>query len=202
MGMRYYHWGQDSLTNYSVSSVTLSYLQFLECHTSFSYLGRNCFLFQKLFNSPASLPIFSFFAPLWLTPPVSAHTIPPHASIKFRLSICLAPLEAESLLRCSTQFLSIIISLVPIIVSKILKAFGECWMAEWKKSHQLTWQSNVHFIITHVKPLQSRLCGSFFLKLSCLKVKWNPCRYLLTFQVIWHRQYCQELFASCTQRDD
>lgn len=149
------HWGQDSLTNYSV---TLSYLPFPKCHTSFSHLGRNCFLFQRLFTSSVSWPLSLSLGPFWLTPSVSAHTAPPPASAKFTLSICLAALEAESLWRCGTQFLFIIISLTPIIVSETLKAFGECWMAKGKKSYHLTWQSRSHFIKTHSTPLQSRLC--------------------------------------------
>ena len=160
-----YHWGQDSLTNYSV---TLSYLPFPKCHTSFSYLGRNCCLFQRVFSSSDSSPLFLSLGPFSLTPSISAHTVPPRASVKVTLSICLAPLEAESLLRCGIQFLFIIISLMPIIVCETLKAFGDCWMAKWKKSYHLKWQSMSYFIKTHFKPLHSRLC---VFKLNYVRVK-------------------------------
>lgn len=153
--MRCYHWGLDSLTHYSV---TLSYLPFPKCHTSFSYLGKNCFLFQRLFNSSVSLPLFLFVGPFWLTPSISADTAS-SCSCKIQLSLCLAPLEAESLFRCGSQFLFIITSLMPIIVSETLKAFAECWMAKWKKSYHLTWQSMSYFFKPHSKPLQSRLCA-------------------------------------------
>lgn len=124
-------------------------------------------LSEIFFNSSDSSPLFLSLGPFWLTPSVSAHTVPPRASVKVTLSICLAPLEAESLLRCGVQFLFIIISLVPIIVSETLKAFGECWMAKWKKSYHLTWQGMSYFIKTHCKPLQSRLC---VFKLNYVKV--------------------------------
>lgn len=99
------------------------------CVTFPSCIGRNCCVFHKLLYSPR--PVFIVFpsGPLWLSRPTSACTTPPHTAIKLRLSVCLAPIEAESWLRCNTECL-FIKSLILPTMSQILKAFGKCRMIE------------------------------------------------------------------------
>ena len=154
---------------HAVLSLRAGFPHTLLSHTQLPALPQMSHFFfipwEKLLSLSETFQLLSLFAPFPLCGTLLTH--PFHlrwhrassCSCKIQLSLCLAPLEAESLFRCGSQFLFIITSLMPIIVSETLKAFAECWMAKWKKSYHLTWQSMSYFFKPHSKPLQSRLCA-------------------------------------------
>lgn len=133
----------EFLHNSPASSVTRTGLR--TCRTFSSHLGRNFCVFHKLLNAPS--PSFLPLSLLWTPgtrPPVSAHT---YAPITLRLSICVAPHRLKA---CRGAVLSLcsLLAQIPTTASQTLKAVV---CVEWlnERRHQLTWQSNIQFPVTH-----------------------------------------------------